>query len=355
MDVLFLPDYTSLNPYQSKLAEELESLGHDVSFSDQYVFPLLRGYLRSDSDVIHYHWLPRFILADSPVLMIVKVAQFFLELTIISLVSNTTIVWTVHNRHEHENRWPTVERYVKYLFVILFCDRLIVHCSAVEDAIIEELQLSDYIRQHIDVVPHGNYIDVYENSISEEDARQRLGIPLDERVFLFIGSIRPYKQVRKLVDAFERAEIEGTLLIAGKPWNEEVRAEIESAISDNDHIDAKLALVPEHEFQIYFNAADAVVLPFREHVLTSGSVVLAMSFGTAVVVPRVGCLPEFVPEDGGILYDPAEDEALRTAIETAAEADLDVLGRRSFAAAQDLDWGSIACQTEHAYDSVLDE
>ncbi|WP_115865052.1 glycosyltransferase family 4 protein [Halorussus litoreus] len=353
MNVLLLANEDGMNPYATQLAAGLEAHGHDVSFSYRTVLPLLSGYYESDPDVIHFQWIRKFVLDDSLVLTLVRIAQFFLELVVLRLVSDAPIVWTVHNRREHKGRWPTVERRVKHAFATTFCDRVIVHCSAAEDAVIEELGLPERVRRRVHVVPHGNYVDVYENSVTEAEARERLDLPADERVFLFIGSIRPYKQVPSLVAAFERADVgDARLVVAGKPWNDEVRARIESGAAGNDRIQTILDVIPGEEFQIYLNAADAVVLPFDERVLTSGSVVIAMSFGTPVVVPRVGCLPETVPEDGGILYDPAEPEALRRAIETAADADLDAQGRRSLAAARDADWPSVARRTERVYETA---
>jgi glycosyltransferase involved in cell wall biosynthesis len=355
MNVLLLANDAGINPYQTKLAEKLEWDGHEVSFSYRNVLPVLVGYYDSNPDVVHFHWLRKFILADSAILMTVRIAQFFLELVVLTVVSDSPIVWTVHNRREHRERWPTVERYVKHTFAVLFCDRLIVHCSAAEDAIVEELGLPEHVHGRIDVVPHGNYISAYENEVSEADAREYLDLPADERVLLFIGSIRPYKQVPSLLETFDRANTgNARLVITGKPWNDEIQEKITRFCADHDRIDANLGVVPQDEFQYYLNAADAVVLPFNGNVLTSGSVLLGMSFGTAVVAPRVGCIPEIVPDDGGILYDPAEEDALREAIEATIDADLETFGRCAFTAAQRFDWQSIACRTGTVYETALD-
>jgi glycosyltransferase involved in cell wall biosynthesis len=355
MNVLFLPDASGVNPYLGELADALERDGHDVSFSDRMVLPLLSGYYDADADpdVVHFHWLVKFVLSDSPVRTALGVTQFFFELAVLRAVSDVPVVWTVHNRHEHDQRWPTVERYVKRAFVRLFCDRLIVHCSAAADAIVEELGLPADARRRIEVVPHGNYVDAYENDVTEAQARQRLGLSADERVFLFIGSIRPYKRVPELIATFDEADVgDARLVVAGEPWNDEVEAQVERACADSDRVVTRLELVPEAEFQIYLNAADAVVLPFHPDVLTSGSVVLSMSFGTPVVVPRVGCLPETVPEDAGILYDPSDPDALRTALERAVDADLEAFGRRALAAIRELDWEAIGRRTATVYEAA---
>ena len=51
------------------------------------------------------------------------------------------------------------------------------------------------------------------------------------------------------------------------------------------------------------NACDVVVFPYRD-TLTSGAVVLAMSFARACIAPRRGCLAALLDRAGGFLYDP---------------------------------------------------
>ena len=55
------------------------------------------------------------------------------------------------------------------------------------------------------------------------------------------------------------------------------------------------------------------MLPFRD-ILTSGSAILALSHGRPVIAPAIGCLPETLPADAAILYDPDAPEALGAAL-----------------------------------------
>ena len=65
--------------------------------------------------------------------------------------------------------------------------------------------------------------------------------------------------------------------------------------------------------QMYLRAADAVVLPYKD-VLTSGSAILAMTFGQPVIAPAIGCLPESLGAEGTILYDPSTPDGLERAL-----------------------------------------
>jgi glycosyltransferase involved in cell wall biosynthesis len=74
-----------------------------------------------------------------------------------------------------------------------------------------------------------------------------------------------------------------------------------------------------------------------------------MSFGRAVVAPALGCLPETVPPDAGILYDPDAPDALTAALRRALGVDLEAMGRAARARAEELDWGPIARRTARLY------
>jgi glycosyltransferase involved in cell wall biosynthesis len=70
------------------------------------------------------------------------------------------------------------------------------------------------------------------------------------------------------------------------------------------------------ELQLYLRAADAGVYPYDE-VLTSGSILLALSFDLPIIAPRFGMISETVEgADGaaGVLYDRKDPSGLGNAI-----------------------------------------
>jgi beta-1,4-mannosyltransferase len=54
--------------------------------------------------------------------------------------------------------------------------------------------------------------------------------------------------------------------------------------------------------QLYLNACDVVVLPYRS-ILNSAVAMLAFTFQRPVVAPRAGCLEELVEDDVGLTFD----------------------------------------------------
>lgn len=353
--IVMLPaDEQNNNPYQSELAEALRKRGHEVVLTKpRPVLPVLQTVQSTNSDILHFHWLHYYVLDDNPIVMAVKALQFFFELAIYRLVFDGTVVWTVHNQLEHKKRWPTAERWIKRTFLLYFSDRAIVHCNQASKAICTEFNLPDTVMDRIAVVPHGHYIDVYENEVSRTIAREKLGLSDEEQAFLFIGSIRPYKQVPKLIESFKAINADkARLVIAGKPWNNRLTTVIQQQCDDRNDIQTRLEIVPESEFQIYLNAADVAVFPFHSDMLTSGSVILAMSFGTGVIAPNVGCLPETLPPDGAILYDPTDATGLKEALEAALDANLECMGVRNYEKVAKINWEFVAAETEAVYEGA---
>jgi beta-1,4-mannosyltransferase len=192
------------------------------------------------------------------------------------------------------------------------------------------------------VIPHGSYLGAYPDTLTREEARTRLGIPDAGPVLLFLGAVRGYKGTDELVAAFHALpDPAARLLIAGKPRGDGIAERLRAAVVADPRIRLHLGHVPDEELQVWLRAADVVTLPFRD-ILTSGSAILALSFGRPVVAPALGCLPETVPADAGILYDPDLPGALESALHRALAADLDIMGNAALARARELDWDSNA-------------
>lgn len=349
--VLFAPMYGS-NPYQSNLSSEFDGEDVDVRpLEPGGALCLTRALVRHpDASVVHFHWLDAFYSSRWRAGRLALAVLFIPQLLLVKLL-DIPVVWTVHNLASHETG-DRIERPVKRFFIAYVCDHMILHCNEAASALTAAYDLPESARERMTVIPHGHYIDNYPNDVDRSEARETLGLAEESTVFLFFGEIRPYKNVRTLVETFDRIADPGTeLLVAGRTHTEAYRREVVSAARSAERVVTRFGYVPDDEVQRYMNAADAVVLPF-EDVLTSGSAVLAMSFGRPFVAPAIGCLPEIAGEDAAILYPADEPGALADAMRTAGDADLDAMGERGRERARRRDWASIAARTAEVYDTV---
>jgi glycosyltransferase involved in cell wall biosynthesis len=83
--------------------------------------------------------------------------------------------------------------------------------------------------------------------------------------------------------------------------------------------------------------------------MSSSSVLAAMSFHRPVIVPALGCLPEWVPSDCGILYDPKDADGLRQAMVSARQMDLVQMGENAYQHVLGFSWEQVAETTLIAY------
>ena len=314
LHVVFVPYWGAANPYQDALAEHLSACGVEVE-KVRSLKSLFRGgiFLNGTPDVVHLHWLPVF---DWRQLRVLRWLAFVLRLVMLRL-RGIPLVWTIHNLLPHESRHPKMD-WLLTRIVAGLSGGLIVHGQSAQREAVAMWGLKDQSR--FAVIPHGNYTANYPNDIDRTAARKKLGLDDSELVFLFLGAVRPYKGVLDLISAFQTLGADQTsLVIAGRPLNDEFAQEIETARAGANNIRFYPGFVQDDEVQVYMNAADVVVLPYR-HILSSGAALLAMSFGKPCVAPAIGCLADVLDPSGAFLYDVQDEEGLLENLRRAVEA-----------------------------------
>ncbi|GAB6861112.1 glycosyltransferase [Haloplanus litoreus] len=357
MRVLYLPYYGDSNEYQNLLTNAVAERGvTPIEGTMHLLFPLTRNVLAADRpDVLHLIWThPFFIVGDytgSNVLDAVasygRALLFVLDLLIVHLLG-VDVVWTVHNKHNHEKHHLRLDRTVNR-FVGRIADELTVECAAAKSTVVDLFGVDE---SKINVVSEGSYVGTYPDDADRESSRARLGLDEETFVFVYFGMIRRYKGLPDLLDAFEALDEPAVLYVAGNPYTETIDREIRTRIDAMPNVEARLEFIPNDEVQYYMRAADVVTLPYRD-IMTSGSVLLAMSFGRPVVTPAMGCIPAVLPDDdSAFLYDQGDEESLRTALRTARSTprdELAAMGRRNYERALDLDWDDIGDDTVDIY------
>lgn len=325
-------------PYITQLYTHLERLGADVtSFT-----PMATAKARFD--VWHMHWPENRLIDPNPAWAAAQTARLLAEMQAARL-RGTKIVWTAHNLKQHEGRHPHLERGFWHAFV-----RLLDGWTALSP---EGRRLAEAKFPHLErvpsfVIPHGHYCGSYPNTLSREEARRALGLSGSARVVAFVGQIRAYKNVPHLVRTFRTLPGEVALVVAGRAKDEWLRRELYEAAGDDPRVKLSLRFVPNHEMQTYLNAADLVALPYGD-ILNSGSALLALSFGTPVLVPALGAMEDlrryagnaWVRTFAGDLSTPALADALSWAAAPRPPLDLSAL-----------DWEGIARSTLEAFTAV---
>lgn len=287
------------NPYQYLMMNGLnESPNLEVQsgIHDKF-FGIFRTALIQKPDYIHFDWETSYYYRKNIILTLISIPLFIVQVLIAKYIFRCKLVWTPHNLIPHDAKHLRVHNFCRVFFAKQMSWIRLFH----EDAISRAANVFKVSPNKFKIMPEGSYIKYYPNEMNQEKARSILGIPMDKKLLLYIGLIKPYKGVFELVKAFNNLENnkDTILLIAGKAMNKEYLNKIQQQLNPN--IKLKEGFVQDADLQVYFNASDIVVLPF-ENIENSGSVILAMGFSKPIVAPNKGVVSTRLFNQNQLLY-----------------------------------------------------
>jgi glycosyltransferase involved in cell wall biosynthesis len=277
------PNYRT-NPYLPRLMAELGRRGFEDVESEKWspgVAPLEAG------DWVHLHWPGAKLQA--PFRPWYRLQVGILERRLAALHRRgVRLAWTAHNLFPHDDPAPDLARRAR-LAVVNAVEHVFVHFPGAEEPIREQLGY----RGPITVIPHGHYADSYPALPARGEARARLGVPERAWVVLLFGALRPYKGLGEAIAGFlAMAGPHDRLIVAGKP---DGAAESELAAGRADpRVIFDERLIPDAEVPGLFAAADVFLVAHKQF-FTSGSAVLALTFGLPVVGPPIHHLAALGP------------------------------------------------------------
>ena len=316
-----------------------------------YYFRLMKYTLTARPKIFHILWNNKFELFDRTALMV------FYKLL------GKKICLTVHNvnvkTRDGGDSW--LNR-ATLKFQYRRCDHVFLHTERMKQELVAQF---DFPEAKASVIPFGINSTTPNTKLTGAEARQKLGLAAADKVILFFGNIAPYKGVEFLVEAFETiATTDETLrlIIAGRPKGEETYwaglLEKISRSAARNRVILKIEYVPDAETEIYFKAADVLVLPYT-HIFQSGVLFLGYNFGVPVVVSDVGALRDDILEGRtGFVCAPRDAASLAATLKKyfASDLFLQLATRRQdiFDFANDrYSWSKVAAITTDVYHRLL--
>ncbi len=231
------------------------------------------------------------------------------------------LTFVCHNVFPHE-RFPLDKKLTR--LTLKNGKHFIVHAKE-EEAELRQIMPNPDCR----VTPHPSYNAFCFEHMTKAQAREKLGLSMDEKVLLFFGFVRPYKGLKYLIAAMPKIKEQlgnVKLLIVGEFGSAEDKERYENQIKELaetnkgtvKELETSIVIydgyMPDREVEKYFAACDMVVLPY-ESATQSGIVQIAYGFGKPVTVTNVGGLPDVV-SDGrtGYVVPPQDEKALAEAV-----------------------------------------
>ena len=254
-----------------------------------YYWRLVRYTAGAEPRVFHILWNNKFEFFDRTLMMVYY------------KVMGKRIVLTVHNvnigkRDSNDSYLNRLSLRIQYAL----CDRIFVHTAGMQSDLMSEFGVP---QAKISVIPFGINNTVPNTRLSTAEAKRQLGVGSSDKTLLFFGNIAPYKGLEYLIAAFTKIAKEDQsyrLIIAGRPkgredyWNR-IREEITNG-GVSDRIIQKIEYIPDEETELYFKAADVLILPYTQ-IFQSGVLFLGYAFGLPVIVADVGSLKEEILEN----------------------------------------------------------
>ena len=280
-----------------------------------YYVRLIRYVAKAEPKVFHILWNNKFELFDRTLLMIYY------------RLMRKRLVFTAHNvnasKRDSNDSWQNrLSLRVQYAL----SDHIFVHTEGMKADLLSDFGVP---KSKVSVIPFGINNTVPNTSLSSAEAKRRLDIGNTDKTILFFGNIAPYKGLEYLTAAFRELSTRDRryhLIIAGRVkgsqhyWNE-----IQQTLERNgvgDRVIARVEYVPDEETEVYFKAADVLVLPYT-HVFQSGVLFLGYSFGLPAIAADVGNLKEEIIEgETGFVFQPKDSSDLIAKIDRYFHSEL---------------------------------
>lgn len=273
----------------------------------KYYARLMRYAAKTNVKLFHILWNNKFEYFDRTLLMLYY------------RVLGKKIVLTAHNVNAAKRDGnDTLLNRLTLRMQYHLCHNVFVHTEKMKQELCDEF---DMPISRVTVIPFGINNSIPTTNLTSGDAKAKLGIRQDERTILFFGRITPYKGLEYLVSAFDQLPKDGRryrLIVAGRPDScEEYWTEIQARMKSCAHCEDILLsakYIPDNQTEIYFKAADVLVLPYKD-IYQSGVLFLAHSFGLPVIAADVGALRDDIVEgETGYLFQPGDAVALESKI-----------------------------------------
>jgi len=224
-----------------------------------------RRLLLGRFDVFHAHWPEILVSGQSGPKALVRQVLFLLALLRLRL-TRRPLVRTVHNLE--------LPRDISRREVALL--RLAERWTTLRIRINDSTELPAGQPHH--TVPHGHYVDWFADQPD---------VPPEPGRLAYVGLIRRYKGVERLLDAFGETRAHAPQLrlhVSGRPSTEELAEDLRRRAATDGRVTLSLAFLSDTELAEQVRRAELVVLPYRE-MHNSGGVLTALSLGRPVLVP----------------------------------------------------------------------
>ena len=274
---------------------------------------------------------------------------------------NTLLIVTYHGDPE-KNMGGIIYKTGVYFYVKYILDKVLSRADVIispsEYYIDESIFLGKY-RDKIVVIPNGINIDEFDIVYSKEECRKKLGLPFNENIILFVGTLSLYKgpdvllkAMLKVIKNIPNAKL---VFVGGGPMRKGLEMQSRKLGVEKHVIFA--GFVEENLKSLYYKAADVFCLPSTMKSEVFPVVFLeASASGLPMVVSNLDTFKCIIDEGyNGIVTKRGDENNLAGAIIYLLENEgvREKMGKNAKEKVKDYSWGKIAEMTEKVYEGLI--
>ena len=219
--------------------------------------------------------------------------------------------------------------------------------------------------ERVHYAPYPVDTNTFKPSNNKESLREKHGLPPDQPIVVYVGSLNPARGISTLIRSFHNvlSRFPRALLYISHPHHkpeETYETQLRELVQNLKLQKNVLIVGPSPHVEEIYNLADVVVLPFRRPYWVDPPLVLleAMSSGVPVVVTSVGAIGEVIRDhENALVIRPENPEILAEAIIELLENPRDSLemGKRAHETiVQNYSYEVVGKKLLEIYDFVLD-
>lgn len=288
LTIFVLPGINRNNKYFDLLYNEFSRQINILRYKDffNFITDILFSkitYKRENKKVIHFHMASDVYGSQYRIKTIIILFTIALFLPIYRLLFNFKFIWTMHNNKAHDYPHPFLDNLGRKLFWFL-SNKVLVQQNNYNDKTQNKHQ-----KEKLSYLPHPSYENIYGPRIKSKERkmriRERLGYDKNDLIFLCFGMLRPYKKIDEVIKAFNHTDRKKlNLLIAGSGKKNYVKKLKGQKKDENIKIIDKF--IQDRKIPQLFAIANYSIFYYDETTLSSGSVILSISYYTPVVARK---------------------------------------------------------------------
>lgn len=301
MKICFFPIESKDNDYVNNMISMIKQLGIEV-YSTEDVKRDFKLFM--SVHIFHFNWYENLGTKNyykALYILLKKVCTIFLL-----KMFNKKIIWTMHNKIAHDSVDDKLSMFI-LKFIAKQSNKIVIHSKEsinILNNIIDKKKITDKIVY----IHHINYI----NNINLNNNLIKFNFKINdnELIFMFCGAVKKYKNIELLIKAFNDLELKNCkLIIAGKPYINDYKREINKIINGNKNIITIFKFLSNNELFSLINLSDILIFPYnKKSSLNSGSIILGFSCKKTVISPMIGTLLDMKDQDFYYGYDYQSEE-----------------------------------------------